>query len=81
MHMIWEVILFYKLRDLKDGITFFELVVNTDFFDNSDSVGQHNPKLTFRLIILNYTIFEMVIYNAAAPIEQECHAKFKHTPQ
>ena len=81
MHMVWEVILFYKLRELKDGITFFELVVNMDLFDNADSVSQHNPKLTFRLIVLNYTIFEMMIYNAAEPIKEEYHAKFKYTLQ
>ena len=81
MHMVWEVILFYKLRDQKDGITFFELVVNMDLFDNSDSVGQHNPKLTFRLIVLNYTIFEVVIYSIAKPIKEEYHAKFKYTLQ
>ena len=81
MHMVWEVILFYKLRELKDGITFFELVVNTDLFDNSDSVGQHNPKLTFRLIILNHTVFEIVVYSAAEPIKEEYHAKFKYTLQ
>jgi hypothetical protein len=79
--MVWEVILFYKLRELKDGITFFELVVNMDLFDNADSVSQHNPKLTFRLIVLNYTIFEMMIYNAAEPIKEEYHAKFKYTLQ
>ena len=81
MHMVWEVILFYKLRELKDGITFFELVVNMDLFDNADSVSQHNPKLTFRLIVLNYTIFEMVIYSIAEPIKEEYHAKFKYTLQ
>ena len=81
MRMVWEVILFYKVRDLKDGITFFELVVNTDFFDNHDSVDQHNPKLTFRLIVLNYTIFELVIYSAAEPIKEEYQAKFKYTLQ
>ena len=81
MHMVWEVILLYKLRDQKDGITFFELVVNMDLFDNADSVSQHNPKLTFRLIVLNYTIFEMVIYSVAEPIKEEYHAKFKYTLQ
>jgi hypothetical protein len=79
--MAWEVTLFHKLRELADGITFFELVVNTDFFGNLDSIDQHNPKLTFRLIVLNHTIFEVIIYNAAAPIEQEYQAKFKYTLQ
>jgi len=81
MHMVWEVTLFHKLRELADGITFFELIVNTDFFDNQDSIDQHNPKLTFRLIVLNYAIFEVVIYNAAEPIKEDYHAKFKYTPQ
>ena len=81
MRMVWEVILFYKVRDLKDGITFFELVVNTDFFDNADSVDQHNPKLTFRLIVLNHTVFEIIIYSIAEPIKEEYQAKFKYTLQ
>ena len=81
MHMVWEVTLFHKLRELADGITFFELIVNTDFFDNLDSIDQHNPKLTFRLIVLNYTIFEVVIYSAVESIKEDYHAKFKYTPQ
>lgn len=81
MHMVWEVTLFHKLRELVDGITFFELIVNTDFFDNLYSVDQHNPKLTFRLIVLNYTIFEVVIYSAAESIKEEYQTKFKYTLQ
>lgn len=81
MHMVWEVILFYQVRDLKDGITFFELIVNTDFFDNADSIDQHNPKLTFRLIVLNHTVFEIIIYSIAEPIKEEYQAKFKYTLQ
>lgn len=81
MHMVWEVTLFHKLRELADGITFFELIINTDFFDNQYSIDQHNPKLTFRLIVLNYAIFEMIIYSAAEPIKEDYHAKFKYTPQ
>jgi hypothetical protein len=79
--MVWEVILFYQVRDLKDGITFFELIVNTDFFDNADSIDQHNPKLTFRLIVLNHTVFEIIIYSIAEPIKEEYQAKFKYTLQ
>lgn len=49
---------FYVIRKMQDGITFFDLNVNTDFYE-----ADHNPKLNFSLIVLNYTIFELTIYN------------------
>jgi len=49
---------FYVIRKIKDGITFFDLNVNTDYYE-----ADHNPKLNFSLIILNFTIFELTIYN------------------
>lgn len=49
---------FYAIRKMQDGITFFDLNVNTDFYE-----ADHNPKLNFSLIVLNYTIFELTIYN------------------
>jgi hypothetical protein len=48
----------YLVRKMKDGITFFDLNVNTDYYE-----ADHNPKLNFSLIILNCTIFELTIYN------------------
>lgn len=48
----------YVIRKMQDGITFFDLNVNTDFYE-----ADHNPKLNFSLIILNCTIFELTIYN------------------
>jgi hypothetical protein len=48
----------YVIRKMKDGITFFDLNVNTDYYE-----ADHNPKLNFSLIILNWTIFELTIYN------------------
>jgi hypothetical protein len=59
----WEFIMFHKLREFYDGITFFELIVNTDTYEELDnSIFHQNPKLDFKLIILNYTIFELNIY-------------------
>ena len=48
----------YVIRKMKDGITFFDLNVNTDYYE-----ADHNPKLNFSLIILNCIIFELTIYN------------------
>jgi len=48
----------YVIRKMKDGITFFHLNVNTDYYE-----ADHNPKLNFSLIILNCIIFELTIYN------------------
>jgi len=69
VNLCWEILLLHKLRYMHDGITFFELIVNTDFYDDADAPGyikfSHNPQLTFRLIILNYTIFEFSLYTPA----------------
>jgi len=81
MNMVFEVVLFHRLRKFADGITFFELIVNTDFFDNLDNIDQHNPKLSFRLIILNLTIFEIVVYNACVPAPADYCAKFRYKPE
>jgi hypothetical protein len=54
----WELDLFYKLRDFKDGISFFELVVNWDKY-----MGDHNPQFTFSLMLFNFKIWEFIIYN------------------
>ena len=48
----------YVIRKMQDGVTFFDLNVNTDFYE-----ADHNPKLNFSLIVLNCTIFELTIYN------------------
>lgn len=65
LNMAGEVLFLYKLREYYDGVTFFELVVNTDFYEveESDYFHNHNPQLQFRLIILNWTIFDVSFYN------------------
>ena len=53
----WEFSALHRLRETKDGISFFEFTVNWDRF-----IGDHSPKFDFMLVILNYTIFEFNIY-------------------
>jgi hypothetical protein len=54
----WELNTFYKLRDFKDGITFFELILEWNKF-----MGDHNPQFTFYFMLLNFRIWEFTIYN------------------
>lgn len=54
----WELALFHKFRSFKDGITFLEFQLETDWYR-----GDHNPRGVFALRILNFTIFEFEIYN------------------
>jgi hypothetical protein len=77
-YMAWELLLIHKLRDFSDGITFFELRVNTDFHEDiNPNITSQNPQLIFNLIILNYTIFDFSIYSMVPRIEEQYHAKFK----
>ena len=76
--MTWELLLIHKLREFSDGITFFELKVNTDFYEQTATcMASHNPQLTFNLVILNYTIFDFTIYSTVPRVQEEYHAKFK----
>jgi hypothetical protein len=49
---------FNKIRQLSDGITFFEFKINLDLFK-----GDHNPKLGIELLLLNWMIMEINFYN------------------
>lgn len=62
----WELVLFHKIRDWSDGVTWFEFVYNVDRF-----VADHNPKYDLHLIIANITIFEFNIYNVYHVEEEE----------
>ena len=44
----WEGQLFAKIRDYKDGITFFEFRINFDRF-----ISEHSPSFQIELTILN----------------------------
>lgn len=53
-----ELAFFNHIRSFFDGVTAFELALDSDFYK-----GDHNPKITFRLIVLNFLIFEINFYN------------------
>ncbi len=50
--------LFYKVRNFKDGITFFEFLFNLDLYK-----ADHNPQIRFNLVVFNFTIFDITLYN------------------
>lgn len=49
---------FYKLRNFKDGLTFFEIILNLDLYK-----ADHNPQIRWVLVIFNFTIFDISFYN------------------
>jgi len=53
----FELALLNKIRKLKDGITFFEFVINQDTY-----LADHSPRFGINLIVFNWIIFEMNIY-------------------
>jgi len=50
--------LFYKVRNFKDGITFFEFLLNLDLYKRD-----HNPQIRFNFIVFNFIIFDITLYN------------------
>jgi hypothetical protein len=50
--------LFYKVRNFKDGLTFFEFIFNLDLYR-----ADHNPQVRCALVIFNFTIFDITLYN------------------
>ena len=53
-----DILFFHKFRSFKDGITYFELIVNHDLYE-----GDHNPKLDVKLAILNVYLIQFEWYN------------------
>jgi len=54
----WELELFYKYRDLSDGLDVFRFDITLDRYP-----GDHNPQFNFGLKLFNFIIFEYDIYN------------------
>ena len=54
----WEVQLFYLVRSVCDGFTPFKLLMDFDWY-----VSDHKPSFEFGLVLLNFSIFELTIYN------------------
>lgn len=62
-----EIVLFHKLREYSDGITFWESKINWDRY-----LADHSPKFTIHIVLLNYTLIEINIYYLHhRPIEDE----------
>ena len=49
---------FNHIRELKDGVTWFEFEINSDYYE-----GDHNPQSGIHLMILNWMIFEINYYS------------------
>ena len=53
-----DAMAFHKVRCFSDGLTLLELAANGDWYD-----GDHCPKYSLRLVVANFTIFEVEVYN------------------
>lgn len=58
----FSLTLLHKVREFNDGITFIECETSLDLYKM-----EHNPKFQKRLIILNYTIFDLEVYKVLTP--------------
>ncbi len=54
----FEFSAFHKIRKFKDGVTVCNSSINLDLY-NAD----HNPQLQIILVLINFKIFEINIYN------------------
>jgi hypothetical protein len=62
-----DITLFNKYRSFKDGIDFFHLSCESDFYEDD-----HNPKFRFWLALLNISIIEFDLYNINHSTEIDC---------
>lgn len=53
-----DLIMFNKIRNLSDGIDFFNCHLSADWYKDD-----HKPSFDFMLILFNITIIELNIYN------------------
>jgi hypothetical protein len=53
----WELVLFWKLREFSDGVTFFDMTINWDSY-----LADHSPRFRIHIVVLNYTLIEASIY-------------------
>jgi hypothetical protein len=58
VHMAVECTLLNKVRKFSDGVDVFNLYLNVDFYR-----GDHTPRKTFVLTLLNVNIIELCLYN------------------
>lgn len=53
-----ELTLFRIIRKFSDGLTFCSFIIDSDWYR-----GDHNPQVSFRLIVLNVMLIEFMVYN------------------
>ena len=53
----WEVTVFHKIRNVSDGVSFFDMKVNWDRY-----FADHSPRFELCVVLFNYTIIEVNIY-------------------
>lgn len=53
-----DIACLYKYRSFSDGVTFLSLDTDLSLY-----IGDHTPQFRINLIILNYIIFEISVYN------------------
>lgn len=58
IQMAWELELVKRLRSWDDGFSVLEFKCDFSWFK-----GDHKPSFEFSLVMFNYTVFELTIYN------------------
>lgn len=54
----FEISGLHKIRNFKDGVTFIDFSIDLDLY-----VGDHNPKFSIMITILNFKLIEIEVYN------------------
>ena len=53
----WELTVLHKIRNVSDGVSFFDMNVNWDRY-----LADHSPRAELHVVLFNYTIIEVDIY-------------------
>jgi hypothetical protein len=53
----WELLLFRKIREFSDGVTFTDLTVEWDRY-----LADHSPRFRIHIVVLNFSVLEACIY-------------------
>ena len=61
-----DLVMFSKLRNWDDGIDFINVDISFDKYE-----ADHKPSFQFMIVLLNYTIIELDIYNINHLVESE----------
>jgi hypothetical protein len=58
VQMAWELELFRKIRDWDDGLSVVETKCDFSWYK-----GDHQPSFELSLVLFNWTIFQLLVYN------------------